>query len=106
MTGALSSIRSVEILTPGGKRHLKKVGVQKEGALGILDGRELICARNYPEMVDKIFEKWPNLKWESVVIYYGKEGNIEEAERILQALEEKKPRIEAQIIRGSQSSSK
>lgn len=56
-------------------------------------------------LVEKIVEMCKDSKWEHVTIYYGKEGNVEEAEMIVNLLKEKKPGVEAEIIRGGQSSS-
>lgn len=105
MTRALSSVRSVEILASRGAFDLNGITMQAERLVGIVDGTEIIETTSYDDLVEKIVEMCKDSKWEHVTIYYGKEGNVDGAEMIVNLLKEKKPGAEAEIIRGGQSSS-
>ena len=103
MGEAVATVKTVEITRAVRSTQIKGLKIKKGQVIGILDDDNLVAAGNSVDEV--LFESLDKAGIESaevVTLYYGVDVEMEQAEKILQQIQDKYPDMQVDMIRGGQ----
>ncbi len=102
MSEAKSRVKTIEITRAVRSAHLDGLSIKKRQAIGLLDGDLLAAGNNTTDILNKILAKLDLKNSEIITIYYGADTELAEAEQVSAGIREQYPKLQVEIVRGSQ----
>ncbi len=102
MMEAAQSIISADVTTATRDVELNGVAVHSGQAIGLVNGELLVAGDGYAEVVKALLEKVNLDEHELVTLYYGEGVQADEAQALLQELQDLYPDLEFELIYGGQ----
>ena len=103
MNEAAATVKTVEITRAVRSTQIKGLRIKKGQVIGILDDDNVVAAGNgVGEVLLASLEKAGIEAAEVVTLYYGVDVDVEQAEKMLQQMQDKYPGIQVDMIRGGQ----
>jgi hypothetical protein len=102
MREAKLAIKSVEVTRAVRSTQLNGLKIQKNQAIGLLDGDLLAAGKNTLDILNKILAKLDLKRTEIITIYYGADTEPTEAEQMSISIREQHPQLQVEVVRGGQ----
>ncbi len=102
MGKAITAIRSIEVTRSVRATQIGNLKIKKKQPIGLLDGDLVAVGDKYLDVVQQVFARLDLSKYEVVTIYYGADGDSEEAERISASIREQYPHLQVEFVHGGQ----
>lgn len=102
MSKAVEQVRSIEVTRAVRDASLAGLHIKTGNFIGLVDGSIKVASESLLEAVEGALEAVDAAGAEIASLYYGDDINAEEAARLCQALQEKYPNIEFEVIQGGQ----
>jgi dihydroxyacetone kinase-like predicted kinase len=102
MEQAISNVKTIEIARAVRATQISGLKIKRRQIIGLLDG-ELVAAGN--NSVDVILNTLAKIDFEEneiLTVYYGADTELSEAEGVADSIRKKHPKLQVEIIRGSQ----
>jgi len=102
MAGALETVITGEVARAVRDTTYKDLMIRKGDLIGILDGDIKVAGDNLSELADNLLSLMVEGEGRMITIYYGEQVEAEEAEKILDSLNQKHPQQEFELQEGGQ----
>jgi dihydroxyacetone kinase-like predicted kinase len=102
MSKAVEQVRSIEVTRAVRDANLADLHIKTGNFISLVDGSIKVASENLLEAVEGALEAVDAAGAEIASLYYGDDIKAEEAARLCQALQEKYPNIEFEVIQGGQ----
>ncbi|MEE9366491.1 MAG: DAK2 domain-containing protein, partial [Dehalococcoidales bacterium] len=96
------TVKTIEVTHAVRSTRLSGLNIEKEQAIGFVDGELLAVADKTGDVITDLFAKL-DLDSDSVVtIYYGADTELAEAEDVAEAIRQQYPMLEVDVVDGGQ----
>jgi DAK2 domain fusion protein YloV len=102
MKQALGSVKTIEICRAVRSTQINGLKIKKKQIISLLDNELVTAGSNAIDVLLSTLAKVNLKKNEILTLYYGAETQLAEAENAAQALREKYPHLQVEIIKGNQ----
>jgi hypothetical protein len=102
MLEAAQEVQTGEVTTATRDVTLGGLSVHKGQVIGIHDGELCVAGETPEQVVEALIERMNPSDLEIITLYYGADVSAEEAETLVERLEEKYPDLEFEVIEGGQ----
>ncbi len=102
MMAAARSIINAEVTTATRDVELNGVTVRAGQSIGLLDGELVVSGDAHDEVVMRLLERVDLSERELITLYYGEGATKDDAEALLEKLQEQYPDMEVELIYGGQ----
>jgi len=102
MDKARSSVKTVEITRAVRSTRIDGLKIEKNQAIGLLDGDLLAAGNDTAEVLNKMLAGLNLSEAEVVTIYYGADTEPVEAEKVSASIRKQYPQLQVEVVRGGQ----
>ncbi|WP_295728230.1 DAK2 domain-containing protein [uncultured Limosilactobacillus sp.] len=102
MESALDTVKSGSVTTAVRDTTVKGIAIKKDDYIGIVDGDIVTTGDDLPIVAETMVKKMLNEDSSVVTIYYGEDGNQEQADQLQSAIEEWDDELDVQVYEGDQ----
>jgi hypothetical protein len=102
MERARGVVRTVEVTKAVRKAKFGDLVMAKGQPIGFLDGELVAAGNGVSQVIDEVLAQIDLEESEIITLYYGADAQGAEAEHIAEALRQKCPRLEVEVIYGGQ----
>jgi DAK2 domain fusion protein YloV len=102
MNKAKSQVKTLEITHAVRSTKIGRLKIRKKQPIGVLDGNLIAVGSNVTEVLNQVLAKLDLARVEVVTIYYGSETDSDEAEQFRATIQEQRPHLQVEVVRGGQ----
>jgi len=102
MDKAKLAAKTIEVTRAVRSTQLGGLKIQKNQAIGLLDGDLLVAGNDTIEVLNKMLAELNLNKAEVITIYYGADTKPTEAEQVSISIREQHPQLQVEVVRGGQ----
>ncbi|MFZ3170529.1 MAG: DAK2 domain-containing protein [Carboxydocellales bacterium] len=102
MNSALTQVVSVEITYAVRDSRWEEINILEGDILGLVDDKIKVVGQSVPAVVEQVLNEVLTPKREIVTLFYGENVSAQEAEALLEVLENKYPQVEFEAQEGGQ----
>ncbi|MCX6003552.1 MAG: DAK2 domain-containing protein [Chloroflexi bacterium] len=102
MEQAISNVKTIEITRAVRATQISGLKIKRKQIISLLDGELVAVGNNSVDVILNTLAKIDFEENEILTVYYGADTELSEAERVADSIRKKHPKLQVEIIRGSQ----